>query len=83
MSLYDLLIDRDDRIINLCELKFSTTDYTVDKDEDEKLRKRKQRFYEESKTKKAVHLTLITTYGLTPNKYSSQFQSVITMSDLL
>ncbi len=79
----DLLIDRDDRIINLCELKFSAADYTIDKSEDEKLRQRKQRFYEESRTRKAVHLTLITTYGLTPNKYSGQLQSVITMNDLL
>ncbi len=79
----DLLIDRDDRIINLCEIKFSSTDYIIDKTEDEKLRRRKQIFYEESKTKKAVRLTLITTYNLVPNKYSGQIQSVVTMDDLL
>ncbi len=79
----DLLIDRDDRIINLCELKFSASEYSIDKTEDEKLRNRKQRFYDETKTKKAVHLTMITTYGLTSNMYSGQVQNTITMNDFL
>ncbi len=79
----DLIIDRDDRIINLCELKFSSSEYAIDNDEDMKLRNRKARFYEKSRTRKAVHLTLITTYGLKHNKYSDQLQSVVTMEDLL
>lgn len=79
----DLLIDRDDRIMNLCELKFSETEYVIDKDEEEKLRNRKQRLYEESKTKKAIHLTLITTYALKQNKYSGIVQNVITAEQLM
>ena len=69
--------------MNLCELKFSETEYIVDKDEEEKLRNRKQRLYEESKTKKAIHLTLITTYALKHNKYSGIVQNVITAEQLM
>ena len=69
--------------MNLCELKFSETEYVIDKDEEEKLRNRKQRLYEESKTKKAIHLTLITTYALKQNKYSGIVQNVITAEQLM
>ena len=44
---------------------------------------RKQRLYEESKTKKAIHLTLITTYALKQNKYSGIVQNVITAEQLM
>lgn len=79
----DMLIDRSDRIINLCEMKFLEGEYVINKEEELKLRTRRQTFYEESKTKKAVRMTLITTYGLKNNMYSSIITDVITAEDLI
>ena len=78
-----MLIDRQDRIINLCEIKFLEGEYVIDKSEEMKLRIRKQTFCSESKTKKAVRMTLITTYGLKHNMYSSIIANVITAEDLI
>ena len=53
----DMLIDRADRIINLCEIKFSLSEYTVTKDYDRKLRDRLQTFLDVARPKKAIHQT--------------------------
>ena len=79
----DMVLDRDDRVINLCEMKFTSGDYVLDKEEEAKLRNRRQRFYDETHTKKAVHLTVITPYGLAKNKYSGTVQSVVSIEDIL
>ena len=78
----DLLIDRNDGIINLCEMKYANDTYIIDKDEDRKLRHRQSVFVRESKTKKAVQTTLITTYGLAQGGYSDDIQNQVTMEDL-
>lgn len=78
----DMLIDRADRIINLCEIKFSIAEYTITKDYDRKLRQRLQTIFEVVHPKKTIHQTFITTYGLRSNEYSGKVQSVITMDDL-
>ena len=78
----DLLIDRNDGVINLCEMKFSDDTYSIDKEEDEKLRRRKSVFQQVSKTRKAVHTTMITTYGVTHNAYWNNIQSEVKMDDL-
>ena len=79
----DMLIDRADRVINLCEMKFLDGEYSVDKADDLALRNRRQAFYASTSTKKAVHLTLIITYGLAENRWSSIFQNVISAEDFL
>lgn len=66
----DLVIDRRDHIINLCEMKFSMSTFNIDRKYDEVLRHKKALFKEETKTKKALHTTMITTFGLRENQYS-------------
>lgn len=66
----DLIIDRRDGVINLCEMKFSTSTFLIDKKYDESLRHKKALFNEEVKTKKALHTTMVTTYGLRENQYA-------------
>ena len=66
----DLLVDRNDHIINLCEIKFYNVEYTVTKDYAQKLREKIRVFQEVTKTKKQVQLILITTFGLKHNKHS-------------
>lgn len=78
----DLLFDRSDRVVNLCEMKFVTDDFSINKDYDLELRRKVERFIEDTNCKKSVHLSLVTTYGLDRNMYSGRFQSVVTMDDM-
>lgn len=78
----DMVIDRADRVVNLCEMKFSSDDFKVDASYDKALRHKMTVFAEETKSRSSLHLTLITTYGLASSPYSGRFQKVITMDDL-
>lgn len=78
----DLLIERRDRIVNICEMKFSINDYVIDKDYDDILRNKIETFRRESKTRNAIQLVFVTTYGLKRNMYSNRIQSVVTLDDL-
>jgi AAA+ ATPase superfamily predicted ATPase len=79
----DLVIDRKDRIINLCDIKFSINPFTITRSYDKDLRNKISVFKETTKTGKAVFLTMITTFGLVKNEYSrSVIQNEITMDDL-
>ncbi len=78
----DLLIDRRDQTINLCEMKFSTCEYEITKQYDEHLRERAELFRHATKTRKALHLSFVTTYGAKPNLYSGNVHSQVTLDDL-
>lgn len=77
-----MLIDRADRVLNLCEMKFSQDDYVISKDYDEKLRGKIVALQEETGGKRNVQVTLVTTFGLKKNMYSSRVQRVVTMEEL-
>lgn len=78
----DLVIDRADRIINLCEIKFSQKKFSITKEYQEKVRDRLWLFQELTKTNKTVVQTFVTTYGLAnPNSWSI-VNSEVTMDDL-
>jgi len=66
----DLVIDRRDQVINLCEMKFSIKTYTIEKEQAESLRRKIGIFRDVTKTPKALWLTFITTYGLTANQHA-------------
>lgn len=78
----DLLLDRRDGIVNLCEMKYTNGEYALDKDELDRLMNRKAAFQSAVRSRKSIHLTMITSYGLASNKYSGNIQSELTMSDL-
>ncbi|MBP5257223.1 MAG: AAA family ATPase [Prevotella sp.] len=78
----DLVIERADRIINLCEIKFSTDIYSIDANYERKLRERKSQFATETKTRKSAIITMITTFGIARNKHSGIVTSEVTMDDL-
>lgn len=78
----DLLIDRNDGVINLCEMKFSAQEYAITEDEEMKLRRRRGNFVDATQTKKAVHITLVTPYGLKQNSHSSIAQNEINLTSL-
>ena len=78
----DLLIIRKDNVVNMCEMKFYSDDFVVDKDYDSVLRHRQSVLYENLPKKNTIHNTLITTYGIRDNEYKWVFEKVITMEDL-
>lgn len=78
----DLLINRKDNVINMCELKYYGGDFTVDKDYYKILLRRTEILAKEVSPKTVVRSTLITTFGLTKNAYSNVFTNVITLDDL-
>jgi uncharacterized protein len=79
----DLLIDRKDQTINICEMKFYSDKYTIDKSYAADLQQKRRVFAEKTRTKKSLFITMITSYGVTENAYSSQLvQQSITMEAL-
>ena len=82
-SQIDLLIDRKDGCINLCEMKFHNKEFTVTKKYAGELADKKASFINDSKTRKAVFITLISAYGAANNEYKlQQIQDTLTMNDL-
>jgi len=78
----DLVLDRSDKIVNLCEMKFASDEYAINKAYNMKLREKRTAFINETGTRKAAHTTLVTTYGLKRNEYSAEIPFQLTMSDL-
>ncbi|MBP9993538.1 MAG: ATP-binding protein [bacterium] len=78
----DLVIDRDDKMVNLCEMKYSSDMYSIDKDIHQDLINKRLTFLRETKTRKTVHTTMVTTYGVEHNAYWNDVQSEVTMNDL-
>lgn len=78
----DMLINRDDNVVNMCEIKYSTEEFAITKSYDLILRNRAALLSGQIPKRKAVHSILITTFGLRYNEYSGDFLKVITMEDL-
>ena len=68
----DLVIDRKDRVINLCEIKFSINPFAISKSYAETLRNKITAFRMETNTRKTIFLTLIAANGLVDNEYARQ-----------
>ncbi|MFK7979120.1 MAG: ATP-binding protein [Saprospiraceae bacterium] len=79
----DLLIDRQDNTISLCEIKFYKEEWTLDKSDAVNLRQKRAIFKQVTNTKKQIFICLITTYGLNENKHSAGLiDNILTMDDL-
>lgn len=78
----DLIIDRGDRAIELCEMKYSNHPYELKKDYVEWLRERRDLFREVTKTNKTLRLTMITSSGIKQNMYSSSLQGQLSLDDM-
>ena len=63
------MIDRADQCINLCEIKFHSSEYTLSEQDAAELQRKKQRFVQSTKTRKALFLTLITVNGAARNSH--------------
>lgn len=78
----DLLIDRRDGIVNLCEIKYVDGKYDITRDEAEKLRNRLEAVRGVFGKRRTIHLTMITPDGISRNANSWDVQSEITLDDL-
>ena len=78
----DMVIERGDNTINLCEMKFSESEFAINKDYEKILRNKIVRFMEETKTRKSIQLTFISSYGLQRNMYSGIAQNEVVLNDL-
>lgn len=77
----DLVIERGDNIINICEIKFSKDTFLIDKKYAETLRNKMSVFRMDTRQKKTLFLTMITTFGLIENEYSNSLvQQSLTMN---
>ncbi len=66
----DLLIDRADNCINLCEIKFCDEEFEITQDYAKDLERKKTVFQKITGTKKTIFLTMITPFGLKENIHS-------------
>lgn len=78
----DLVIERADHNINLCEMKFSSGMYAIDKGYEQKLRERMSIFLAETMTRCSTRITMITTYGVLQNKHSGIVNDEVLLDDL-
>lgn len=78
----DLIIDRRDQTINLCEMKFSMKPFEITPSYLQHIINRRELFRESTGTNKALHLTFVTTYGLARNAQYGMIQSEVTMDEL-
>ena len=78
----DLVISRADKMIHLCEMKFSETPYVISKSYSDRLMERKQLFMTENGISRGVVLTFVTPYGLQEGKNTSMVHSSLTAKEL-
>ena len=78
-----LVIDRADNCINLCEIKFHQGEISLSKSDVQSLERKRQVFLEQTKTKKALFVTMVTCFGVKENgKYHQVVDNQITMDAL-
>jgi len=78
----DLLIDRKDETINLCEMKFSDKTYPVSKSDYENIQNKVCVLRNATNTKKSIIVTAITPFGIKENQHSDIIQKQIVLDDL-
>lgn len=81
-SQIDLMIVRKDQIINVCEMKYSQSSYVPTLEFDQAMRRKISDLQLATRTKYAIHSTLVTTYEVGESPYSGDIQSIITAEQL-
>jgi len=78
----DLILERADNVINLCEMKYCSEAFAIDKAYESVLARKLATFAGVTRTRKSVHLTLVTANGLVRNARAGRVQSELTLEDL-
>ena len=78
----DLLIERKDQVINICEIKYTLNEFEINKDYELNLINKMEAFRSETKCRQQLVLTLISFNGLKENSHSEIINKLITIKDL-
>ena len=78
----DLLIERGDGVINICEMKWSANEYSITKTDSEDIGNKAEVFEYQTCTKNAILITMVTTFGVKHNMYYDSIQSEVTVDQL-
>ena len=78
----DLLLDRNDGIIDLCEMKFTQDAFALNDAEISELCRKRDMFRDETKTRKAIHIALVSASGIKEGTTTSEIQNVISLDSL-
>jgi uncharacterized protein len=79
----DILLDREDRCINICEIKYYKSQFEITKSYETKLRAKMEAYQHDTNTNKNLFLTFITSRGLKENMYkTSLVENSLTLDDL-
>jgi len=79
----DMLIDRSDNVMHLCEMKFYNSEFAIDKSYYLNLKNKIVALQQDTKTRKNIFVTLITTYGIKENEYSKELVQIYPTSSIL
>lgn len=77
----DMVLERADNTINICEMKFSEDEFAISKDYDKVLRNKISRFIEETRCRKSIQLTMVTSYGVKKGMYAGIVQNEVLLDD--
>jgi len=78
----DLVLDRDDNIIDLFEMKWSRAPFAIDRKTATSLERKAETFRDVTGTRKAVHIAMATPAGLVHNAYRGVVQSEVSLDEL-
>lgn len=78
----DLLIDRRDGVISICEMKYSINEFEIDKKYDMTLRNKIDAFVKATKCRKTIQMVMVTAFGVKENMYSGIINKQVTLDDL-
>ena len=78
----DIIIERADRIVNVCEVKYSLGEFNLDKEEYDRICYRRNSFIQETGLRHTPWLTMITTEGIANGRYTDMIQSQVRLDDL-
>ena len=78
----DLVIERADKVTNLCEMKYTDEEFSIDEEHEQKLRYKRQVFLDESKTGNVCLLTLVSAHDLKESIHSWDIAATVTADDL-
>jgi len=79
----DLLIDRRDDVINVCEMKYTDDEFMIKRQYAQQLQRKLDVFRRVTRTRKSLYLTMVTTFGVRKNSYATDLvANEITMDDL-
>jgi len=78
----DLLADRNDGIIDLCEMKYTREPYALTEKEWSRIAVRRKALRDSSSTRKAIHVVMVTDLPLVQNAWSKEISGFVTSKDL-